>query len=282
MAKVIRFKKSRHRRKPPGRSGRVFYFLRRLLGLTIVIAFLGFLYAQEFGFPKLAWKAAPASSVLEGRASVIDGDTIEIHGQRIRINGIDAPESDQICTDAKGARYRCGAEAARYLQLFLQRSAPTRCDFVEWDRYGRFVADCFRADRLNVAEALVRGGHALDWPKYSHGAYAQIQEEAKADRFGIWAGEFELPWDYRARTRADDAQKPASPSLIGRYTGLIGNFTAKNCNIKGNISLNTGERIYHVPGQEYYTRTRISLLKGERWFCSEEEARAAGWRRARR
>lgn len=54
-----------------------------------------------------------------------------------------------------------------------------------------------------------------------------------------------------------------------------------SCNIKGNISYNTGEKIYHVPGQEYYSETRISLLKGERWFCSEEEARAAGWRKSR-
>lgn len=54
-----------------------------------------------------------------------------------------------------------------------------------------------------------------------------------------------------------------------------------DCNIKGNISLNTGERIYHVRGQEYYTATIITPSKGERWFCSEDEARAAGWRKAK-
>jgi hypothetical protein len=53
------------------------------------------------------------------------------------------------------------------------------------------------------------------------------------------------------------------------------------CDIKGNISVNTGERIYHVPGQTYYSETRIDLLKGERWFCTEQDARAAGWRRSR-
>lgn len=53
------------------------------------------------------------------------------------------------------------------------------------------------------------------------------------------------------------------------------------CSIKGNISLNTGERIYHVPGQKYYSQTRISLEHGERWFCSEDEARRAGWRKSR-
>lgn len=57
---------------------------------------------------------------------------------------------------------------------------------------------------------------------------------------------------------------------------------AKGCNIKGNISLNSRERIYHVPGQEYYAATKISPEYGERWFCSEEEARAAGWRKAKK
>jgi len=54
------------------------------------------------------------------------------------------------------------------------------------------------------------------------------------------------------------------------------------CNIKGNIRINTGERIYHVPGQKYYQATRIDVFKGERWFCSEAEARQGGWRKALR
>ncbi len=54
-----------------------------------------------------------------------------------------------------------------------------------------------------------------------------------------------------------------------------------NCNIKGNVSYNTSERIYHVPGQEYYNETKISPHRGERWFCSEQDARAAGWRKSK-
>jgi hypothetical protein len=57
-------------------------------------------------------------------------------------------------------------------------------------------------------------------------------------------------------------------------------FAGGNCNIKGNVSINSGERIYHVPGQYYYDATKISFEYGERWFCSEADARAAGWRRA--
>jgi len=74
--------------------------------------------------------------------------------------------------------------------------------------------------------------------------------------------------------------------LVGYLASGQGSLSVLNavkpsCNIKGNISLNTGERIYHVPGQQYYAETRISLEKGERWFCSEAEARAAGWRKSR-
>lgn len=66
-------------------------------------------------------------------------------------------------------------------------------------------------------------------------------------------------------------------------SSIVSNVTAgSNCNIKGNVSINTGERIYHVPGQMFYDDTRIRPEYGERWFCSEAEARAAGWRKARR
>lgn len=64
--------------------------------------------------------------------------------------------------------------------------------------------------------------------------------------------------------------------------GIAALIPGSGCNIKGNISYNTGEAIYHVPGQEYYDATVISASKGERWFCSEAEARQAGWRKARK
>lgn len=65
-------------------------------------------------------------------------------------------------------------------------------------------------------------------------------------------------------------------------TGLAAWGMMPGCDIKGNISPTTGERIYHVPGQEHYRETTINRRYGERWFCSEAEARAAGWRKARR
>lgn len=143
--------------------------------------------------------ATPSYAVepLTGRASVIDGDTIEIAGERVRFNGIDAPESRQNCKDAAGQDYRCGKVSADALDAFLSRSRPTRCEYVERDRYRRFVGNCYRADKASVAEWMVRNGHALDWTRYSKGAYADEQAKAVKAKVGMWQGEFIPPWEWR-------------------------------------------------------------------------------------
>lgn len=117
----------------------------------------------------------PKPAPMTGVASVIDGDTIEIHGQRIRFNGIDAPESKQYCDNATGFEYPCGRRSAQALDSFLAASRPVACIFVTWDRYRRFVGDCRRADGASVAAWMVEHGQALDWPHYSNGAYGQIE-----------------------------------------------------------------------------------------------------------
>jgi endonuclease YncB( thermonuclease family) len=144
-----------------------------------------------------ATTAAPVarSDPIEGQASVIDGDTIEIHGRRIRLAGIDAPESDQLCRDADSNHYRCGQKAANDLAVFIDRR-PVTCIEVDRDRYGRAVAVCTVAG-IDLADWLVRGGLALDWPRYSKGDYATAQVEAERGSKGMWAGSFVKPWDYR-------------------------------------------------------------------------------------
>jgi endonuclease YncB( thermonuclease family) len=135
---------------------------------------------------------------ISGRASVIDGDTIEIHGERVRFNGIDAPESSQSCQAADRTSYRCGQQAAMALDGYLSQSIPVQCDFVERDRYGRFVGDCYRADGSNIQRWLVANGWAMDWPRYSHGRFSREQQSAKRARLGIWAGSIQPPWEWRA------------------------------------------------------------------------------------
>lgn len=152
------------------------------------------LTAALCGFPAISGDAS-----ITGRASVIDGDTIEIRGERVRLNGIDAPESWQRCNDESGEPYRCGKVAADALDSWLAKSRPTRCLFVDRDRYGRFVGTCFRSDGADVNAWMVRSGHALDWPKYSGGRYASDQVTAKEARAGMWIGTFMSPCEARAR-----------------------------------------------------------------------------------
>src|SRR3546814_777119 len=96
--------------------------------------------------------------------------------------------------------------------------------------------------------------------------YVQQEQRAAAAKVGIWEGNFVPPWEWRRGKRLAAEQTPANSS--------------GGCNIKGNVS-SSGERIYHVPGGENYSRTKISTSKGERCFCTEAEARPAGWRTSR-
>ncbi len=146
-----------------------------------------------------------AAETLTSRASVIDGDTIEISGERIRLHGVDAPESWQTCEDGDGGIYRCGKEAAFALERFLAASRPTRCRLIERDRYERFVATCFRADGREVNRWLVESGNAIDWRKYSGGVYADVQRAARSKGAGIWRGKFQLPCEARAEHAGREA-----------------------------------------------------------------------------
>ena len=199
----------------------------------------------------------PALADMTGTASVIDGDTLEIHGQRIRFHGIDAPESRQLCR-LDGKPWQCGKDAANALADKIARR-PVTCEDLGRDRYDRIIARCTVAGE-DLEKWMVLQGLAVAYRRYSHD-YVDQEAEARAARRGIWAGEFVKPWEWRRGKR------------------LVANDNAPDqCHIKGNIS-RSGERIYHAPGGQYYDRTKIDPSKGERWFCSERQAKAAGWRR---
>jgi endonuclease YncB( thermonuclease family) len=152
----------------------------------------------------------PDPPALIGRASVIDGDTLEIHGQRIRIWGIDAPESRQACTLA-GETYRCGQVAALHLSELIGAHPVTCTPHGRPDRYRRIVvrcevtavckdADCTNATfRRDLGGWMVAAGWAVDFPRYSDGEHAEQQFEAREACKGLWAGEFQMPWEWRAR-----------------------------------------------------------------------------------
>lgn len=141
----------------------------------------------------------PLAALLIGIASVVDGDTLEIHGRRIRIWGVDAPESRQVC-QLEGKPWRCGTAAANALDAWIA-GRTVSCEQVDTDRYKRVVAKCsVGADSLN--EWLVREGWALDYAQYSKGAFVEHQQAAEGAKRGLWASEFEKPWEWRKIERA--------------------------------------------------------------------------------
>jgi endonuclease YncB( thermonuclease family) len=193
---------------------------------------------------------------LSGPAEAIDGDTLRIAGETVRLHAIDAPEAGQGCTDAAGGTWACGAAATAALARLARGGLV--CEGRTRDRYDRVVAKCF-SDGADVGAALVRSGAAFAYPRYGLD-YVDAEKEALFAGRGVWRG---------GSSRAD-VLRAAAPDAAA----------PPGCAIKGNISGNG--RIFHVPGQAHYARTRISEARGERWFCSAAEAEAAGWRPARR
>ena len=130
-----------------------------------------------------------------GRARVLDGDSLALAGEDIRLFGIDAPESRQTCRDGAGRPYRCGRTAARALAA-ATAGRTVACTRLERDRYHRQVALC-TADGRDLGEAMVRLGHAIELAEYSGGRYTAAEREARAARRGLWAGTFEPPAAWR-------------------------------------------------------------------------------------
>lgn len=199
---------------------------------------------------------------VSGEASVIDGDTLVIGAEKIRLFGIDAPELDQTCS-LEGKDWACGEEAAAQLRG-VTAGQIVRCDGTERDPQGRLVAVCSSAG-YDLGATMVEYGWAVAFRRYSS-KYIAHEYRAKAAKAGIWRSDFILPQEYRSqRERSSSQVQEARPSA--EVTG---------CVIKGNRS-RRGEWIYHLPGQQYYEQTRPEEI-----FCSEAEARAAGYRRSKR
>jgi endonuclease YncB( thermonuclease family) len=140
--------------------------------------------------------AETTQSAIFGRARVIDGDTIDVAGARIRLEGIDAPEIEQSCADPAGTRWSCGRAAARELRTHLAGQA-LRCETSGVDGYRRLLATCALPDGSEVNAWLVREGWALAYG--FSGVYRAEEAEAQAARRGIWSGNFLPPWEWRRR-----------------------------------------------------------------------------------
>lgn len=224
------------------------------MGLIVVVSGLGAVPACV---------AADVAGYVAGRMDIVDGDTLRIGAQRLRLFGVDAPERAQSCTTAEGHIWPCGAWVTAQVRQRYQ-GAYARCTELAQDRYGRSVVRCEVAGG-DLGHWLVREGLAFAYRKYSR-RYVAVETQAVAARRGVHGSDVQHPAAFRAARRQAAARQAAPKG---------------DCAIKGNISAK-GARIFHMPGQEHYARTVIRQTKGERWFCSVDEAQAAGWRKARR
>jgi endonuclease YncB( thermonuclease family) len=180
---VFRTNGSRARRYVRGRGN-----ARAIIAVALLLALIGFHAYQS--------RTAKPPSPLTGRARVVDGDSMEISGARIRLQGIDAPEWEQTCSNSAGETWACGKVAAQELSRHVA-ARDLRCEPGGVDRYHRILATCFGADGSDINAWMVRQGWAV---AYGNGRnYRAEQNEAQADKRGIWTGLFLPPEEWRQR-----------------------------------------------------------------------------------
>lgn len=198
----------------------------------------------------------PAVDGLTGRATAVAGDVLRISGTLVRLKGIEAPESQQSCLKSNGRRWSCGVAALDGLRNLL-RGKTVACETSGADEQGRPLATCATPD-FDVAAEMVRRGHAFAASGF-FSSFGSEEEAAKTQKIGLWQGEAERPGEWRQR-RWEEAKK-SSPD---------------GCPIKGYVR--TAGRMYTMPWSQDYARGKLRTVKGERWFCSEDDARAAGFK----
>ncbi|MCL5411551.1 MAG: thermonuclease family protein [Patescibacteria group bacterium] len=198
---------------------------------------------------------------------VVDGDTVEIEGgQKVRYIGINTPET----VDPRKPVECFGSKASlKNKELVEGKEVRLEKDVSETDQYGRFLRYVY-VGNVFVNDYLVRQGYAQisTFPpdvKYQE-QFKEAEKEARENNRGLWA-------DCSLSTKSGIA----SPSVQATEP-----VTTEKCNIKGNISRTTGEKIYHLPGGYYYDKTVIGDTPGEKMFCSEEDAQKEGWRKSKR
>jgi len=155
---------------------------------------------------------------LTGPAKVIDGDTIVVAGELIRLHGIDAPELDQTFS-WRGEQVVCGTMSLAALEALIA-GVKVRCEVVERDRHGRLVAKVFSPNGVDIGRRLVSAGWALAYRRYSKD-YVAAENEARKARRGMWRGTFVKPWVWRASSLPRPTQEPVLVASGQRGAGIL-------------------------------------------------------------
>jgi endonuclease YncB( thermonuclease family) len=196
---------------------------------------------------------------------VIDGDTLQIDGRTVQLYGIDAPELGQYC-ERNGELWECGMEAALFLQKTVEFEGPP----IECSPWGEepasgsgseLVIGVCQVGPKVVGLTMVQNGYAMALPD-SFPDYKEAEKQARQAKLGLWRGDFVPPWQWRE----------------GKGGEVRSSDWVRRCSIKGALG-RAGEAIYYVPTDPDYDQVALDRARGERMFCSDEEARAAGWTR---
>lgn len=214
-------------------------------------------------FPQVAsfetFSLARAETV-SGRAQVLAADTLRIGKRKVRLKGIEVPDPNQRClrsgARAGGRSWACGQDAREALQRLVSGRIVT-CEIGSGGE-GDVVSGHCKAGDTDVAEALVKAGFAFAQGVFM-ATYSSAESAAKESKAGIWSSaEPERPAQWRDRLWAE--AKRQAPD---------------GCPIKGRVQ--GRERVYLLPWDSNYSRVRVRTRRGERWFCTQDEAEAAGW-----
>lgn len=239
--------------------------------------------ARKFLFVALIYLVPTLAAATEvtGVARILDGDTVQVANTKIRLTGIDAPETDQVCLNQQSEVWACGV-AARDELIKHAQNVPWTCRGTAHDRFHRLLAKC-EANGEDVQKWMVQSGWALSFIRYSH-VYDNDEAAARSAKAGLWAGAFIAPWDWRNRNKKTVILGAVSVS-IDAQNKLLSSVSAAGapspgCDIKGNVNRH-GACIFHQPGGRWYAKINMEL-NGKRWFCSVQEAEAAGCRPTKR
>jgi endonuclease YncB( thermonuclease family) len=219
---------------------------------------------------------------ITGVPRIREADSVQIGATRIRLGGVDAPAVDQLCLNNAGERWTCGIAARDELIKHADGKEWT-CHPRQIDRRGRQIARC-DVDGEDIQKWLVQNGWALAYTRLSKD-YEPDEKAAREAKAGMWQGAFIAPWDWRVRNKKTvvlGAVKPPPNSnaiLLASASGPVA--PSPDCTIKGNVN-RAGECIYHKPTSRWYAKIQMHIAKGTRWFCSVEDAEAAGCRETRR
>jgi endonuclease YncB( thermonuclease family) len=226
--------------------------------------------------------AARVPAQFSGTPKILDGDTVQFDSVKLHMDGMDAPQIDQVCLDNSGARWKCGVAAREQLKSRAV-GKPWLCKPTRKDAYGRLLAVC-QIDGEDIAREMVEDGWALASTTGSK-RYLADEKAARTAAAGLWAGAFVSPRDWRRRNGRAKILGIVKPQAQNSGRLLRSAFGARppsrDCAIKGNVNWG-GKCIFHKPGGRRYKRITMEARYGDRWFCTVNEAKASGCRATRR